>query len=131
MNEDMKVLFVCVENSSRSQMAKGFYNANARSARAESAGTMPASSVDSSAIEDMKEVGIDISHEIPKEMTSDMNEKFDYIVTMGCIDGCPMTPREKTIEWDIEDPNGLSLVRYREIRDTIKDRVNELIKTIE
>jgi protein-tyrosine-phosphatase len=111
-------------------MAKGFFNDRAKHAIADSAGTMPAGSVDAWAIAVMKEVGIDISLETPKSITPEMNDEFDYIVTMGCIDGCPLTPRDKTIEWNIEDPKGLSLDRYRDIRDEIKEHVNKLIKTI-
>jgi len=126
-----KVLFVCIENSCRSQMAEALFNAMAKNAMAESAGTNPAKSVDENAIKVMNEIGIDISGKRPKALTPDMNEKFDFIVTMGCIDGCPITPREKTIEWDIEDPKGKGIEEYRMARDEIKQNVKKLIERVE
>ena len=130
MTEQKKVLFVCIENSCRSQMAKGFFNAMTDEAIADSAGTIPADHVDETAIQVMKEVGIDISNEKPKEITPEMNETFHYIVTMGCIEECPLTPQDKTIEWDIQDPKGSPLEDYYRIRDTIKDEVAQLIRKI-
>jgi len=121
-----KVLFVCVENSCRSQMAEAFFNSMAGGG-AESAGISPAEEVDKGAIEVMKEIGIDISGKKPKVLMPEMNEKFDFIVTMGCIGGCPVTPREKTIEWNIEDPKGKSIEEYRKARDVIKQKVKKLI----
>jgi len=120
------VLFVCVENSCRSQMAEAFFNSMAGGG-AESAGISPAEEVDKGAIEVMKEIGIDISGKKPKALVPEMNEKFDFIVTMGCIDGCPVTPREKTIEWNIEDPKGKSIEEYRKARDMIKQKVKKLV----
>jgi len=125
-----KVLFVCVENSCRSQMAEAIFNSIAGGG-AESAGTNPAKEVDENAIKVMDEIGIDISGKRPKALTPDMNEKFDFIVTMGCIDGCPITPREKTIEWDIEDPKGKGIEEYRMARDEIKQNVKKLIERVE
>lgn len=120
------VLFVCVESSCRSQMAESFFNSMAGGG-AESAGISPAEEVDKGAIEVMKEIGIDISGKKPKALVPEMNEKFDLIVTMGCIDGCPVTPREKTIEWNIENPKGKSIEEYRKARDMIKQKVKKLI----
>ena len=120
------VLFVCVENSCRSQMAESFFNSMAGDG-AESAGISPAEEVDKGAIEVMKEIGIDISGKKPKALVPEMNEKFDLIVTMGCIDGCPVTPREKTIEWNIEDPKGKSIEEYRKARDMIKQKIKKLV----
>ena len=120
------VLFVCVENSCRSQIAEAIFNSMAGGG-AESAGINPADEVDRIAIEVMKEIGIDISRKKPRMLNSNMNEKFDVIVTMGCIDGCPVTPREKTIEWNIEDPKGKSIEEYRKARDVIKQKVKKLI----
>ena len=122
-----KVLFVCVESSCRSQMAEAFFNSMA-SGGAESAGISPAEEVDKGTIEAMKEIGIDISGKKPKALVPEMNEKFDLIVTMGCIDGCPVTPREKTIEWNIEDPKGKSIEEYRKARDMIKQKVKKLVE---
>lgn len=123
-----KVLFVCQENSCRSQMAKGFYNALTKSELADSAGMQPAEHVDPYAVMAMKEIGIDISKSIPKKLTNDMNNKFDIIVTMGCINGCPITPLEKTVEWNIDDPKGKPMNTYRAVRDIIKNHVEQLIK---
>ena len=125
-----KVLFVCIENSCRSQMAKGFFNKLTSSVSADSAGLQPANHVDPHAIKVMNEVGIDISQYEPKKLTLDMNNKFDFIVTMGCVDGCPLTPLEKTIEWKIEDPTGKTIEKYREVRDTIRNHVEKLIMKI-
>ena len=78
----------------------------------------------------MNEVDIDISQKKPKILTSKMNDEFDYIITMGCIDRCPITPKEKTIEWSIEDPKGKTIEKYRDIRDMIKHYVEELIDEV-
>lgn len=125
-----KVLFVCVENSCRSQMAKGFFNASAKQAIADSAGTQPAQKINPGAIEVMKEKGIDISTSIPKTITPEMNEKFDIIVTMGCIQSCPITPGDKTIEWKIDDPKGKDIAFFRQVRDQINEKVKKLIKEV-
>ena len=123
-----KVLFVCIENACRSQMAQGFFNKFASNAFADSAGTHPSDQVDSKAIYVMKEVGINIGQNKPKMLTPSMNNEFDYIILMGCIDGCPITSRDKTIEWNIEDPKGKSVDKYREIRDKIRTHVEQLIE---
>jgi arsenate reductase len=125
-----KVLFVCVENACRSQMAKGFFNSYARNAVADSAGTNPARQVDPIAVQVMKEKNIDISGFIPKMLSFSMNNEFDYIVTMGCINGCPITPRSKTIEWNIDDPKGKPVEEYRRIRDQIEKNVKKLIEEV-
>jgi len=115
-----KVLFVCVENACRSQIAKGFFNTFTKKGMADSAGTQPANRVDPVAVKVMKEVGVDIGNNKPKHLTFEMNNKFDFIVTMGCIDGCPITPKNKTIEWDIKDPKGRDIDFYRKVRDQIE-----------
>ncbi len=112
-------------------MAKGLFNHLSMDDRADSAGTNPADNVDDKAIEVMKEVGIDINGIKPKMLTTAMNDEFDFIVTMGCIDGCPITPKNKTIEWIVEDPKGKDIGFYRRIRDqiekSIKNLINEMI----
>ncbi|UCF13010.1 MAG: arsenate reductase ArsC [Thermoplasmatales archaeon] len=123
-----KVLFVCIENTCRSQMAQGFFNKFASNAFADSAGTQPSDQVDSKATIVMKKVGINIGQNKPKMLTSSMNNEFDYIISMGCIDSCPIPPRDKTIEWNIEDPKGKSVDKYREIRDKIRTQVEQLIE---
>ena len=111
-------------------MAEAFFNAMAENAIAESAGLKPAEKVDEIAIKVMKEVGIDISNKKPKIITPEMNEEFDFIITMGCVNGCPLTPKEKTIEWNIPDPKGKSIEDYRKVRKEIKRKVKKLIEDI-
>jgi len=125
------VLFVCVGNSGRSQMAEAFFNQAAGSkARAISAGTKPAGAVDPRTIEVMREVGIDISAARPKALTMEMLEQADRVVTMGCgAEGvCPASFVE-TEDWQLEDPKGKSLEEVRRIRDEIKTRVTRLLET--
>jgi len=121
-----RVLFLCVENSCRSQMAEAIFNSLAKNAVAESAGIKPASKVDERAIEVMKEIGIDISNKKPKLLSRD--KEYDIIVTMGCMNGCPVTPKEKTIEWNIPDPKGKDIDEYRKVRDEIRKRIERLIE---
>ena len=111
-------------------MAKGFFNTISSSKSADSAGMKPETYVAPYAIKVMNEVGIDISHYKPKKLTFKMNDRFDVIVTMGCVNDCPLTSREKTIAWTIEDPKGKSLDKYREVRDTIRNYVEKLIVEI-
>ncbi|MEM3421453.1 MAG: arsenate reductase ArsC [Candidatus Hadarchaeum sp.] len=127
-----KVLFVCVENSARSQMAEAFFNKMAKSARAESAGTKPAAAVNPMAVEVMREVGIDISAAKPKMITREMLEAADRVITMGCISGelCPAT-LVPTEDWGIEDPAGKSIEKFREIRELIRIRVEKLVEEME
>lgn len=127
-----KVLFVCVENSARSQMAEAFFNKMARLARAESAGTKPAAAVNPMAVEVMREVGIDISAAKPKMLTREMLEAADRVITMGCISGelCPAT-LVPTEDWGIEDPAGKSIEKFREIRELIRIRVEKLVEEME
>lgn len=128
-----RVLFVCVHNAGRSQMAEAFFNRLAKGkGQALSAGTGPADAVDSTVVEVMREVGIDISGSKPKLLTMDMLEQADMVVTMGCgVEGvCPATFVE-TEEWKLTDPRGKSLPEVRRIRDEIKTRVIELLKKVE
>lgn len=127
------VLFVCVHNSGRSQMAEAFFNQPAKGkARAVSAGTDPADAVDSTVIEVMRELGIDISGKKPKLLTMDTVKQADVVITMGCgAEGvCPATFVD-TEEWELEDPKGKPLAEVRRIRDEIRARVTELLKRIE
>ncbi len=111
-----KVLFVCIENSCRSQMAEALFNSMAKNAVAESAGLKPAERVDETAVKVMREIGIDISNKKPRMLSQEMNEKLDVIVTMECIYACPVMLREKTIEWNIADPKGKGIEEYRMAR---------------
>ncbi len=127
-----KVLFVCVGNAGRSQMAEAFFNHLAGGkAQAFSAGTSPASTLDPTAVELMKEVGIDISGKHPKKLTLDMLEQADKVITMGCgvEQACPVTLTE-TEDWGLEDPKGKSVEKVREIRDEIQKRMEYLVENL-
>ena len=132
MIDDMKVvLFVCVHNSGRSQMAEAFFNQLAKGkAQAYSAGTHPADTVNSVVVEAMREVGIDISGNKPKALTMDMVEKADKMITMGCGAEaeavCPASFVE-TEDWSLEDPEGKTLQQVRRIRTEINNRVVKLL----
>ena len=129
---DMKVvLFVCVHNSGRSQVAEAFFNQLAKGkAQAYSAGTQPADTVNSVVVEAMREVGIDISGNKPKALTMDMVEKADKMITMGCGAEaeavCPASFVE-TEDWSLEDPEGKTLQQVRRIRTEINNRVVKLL----
>jgi len=127
-----KVLFVCVENARRSQMAEAFLNKLAKGqAVAVSAGDRPASKVDEKAVEVMKEIGIDITEQRPKALTMKMVEEADVVITMGCgADVCPVVPK-RVEEWKIEDPAGKPVAKFREVRNEIKKRVEKLVKALE
>lgn len=124
-NRVKRVLFVCVGNSGRSQMAEAFFNAMAKGrAQAFSAGTRPAESINPVVVEAMREIGIDISDQKPKPLTPELLEQADKVVTMGCGEQavCPATFVETT-EWNLVDPKGKRLENVREIRDGIRSRV--------
>jgi len=128
------ILFVCVHNSGRSQMAEAFFNKLAGSkARALSAGTQPADKVNPVVVEAMREAGINIGGNKPKMLTMDMVEKADRMITMGCGAEaeavCPASFIE-TKDWALEDPKGKSLEQVRKIRDEIKEMVNKMVKEI-
>jgi len=123
------VLFVCVGNSGRSQMAEGFFNhlANGK-ARAASAGTKPASAVDPKTIEVMREVGIDISATRPKTLTMEMLDQADRVVTMGCgVEGVCPASFVQTEDWQLQDPKGKPIEEVRRIRDEIRARVLSML----
>ena len=134
--EKKVILFVCVENAGRSQMAEGFFNQKyaPKGYRAISAGTRPASQINPLAGEVMKEVGIDItSSQKPKIITEDMIKSSDKSVNMGCIDKaeCPMLFINNVIDWGIEDPKGKPIDKVREIRDDIERRVREIAQSLQ
>jgi protein-tyrosine-phosphatase len=128
MTDKPTVLFVCVHNAGRSQMAAGFL-AHLGEGRIEvrSAGSVPADQVNPVAVAAMKEVGIDISGEQPKILTSDAVKESDVCVTMGCGDTCPYFPGKRYLNWELDDPAGQGLDAVRPIRDEIKRRVRGLI----
>ena len=135
MKDKMRtVLFVCVHNSGRSQMAEAFFNNLAGGkAQALSAGTQPADEVNPVVVEAMKEAGMDISGKKPKMLTMDMVEKAERMITMGCGAEaeavCPASFIE-TEDWDLEDPKGKSLEQVRKIRDEVKERVIKLLNEL-
>src|SRR5215469_7025358 len=127
------VLFVCVENAGRSQMAEGFFRKYSPEAfEPLSAGTRPASNINPVAIEVMREVGIDISKQMSKILIEDMIRKSILRVNMGCVEkeSCPTLFIHDVIDWKIEDPKGKPIEKVREIRDVIESRVRELVSNI-
>ena len=134
-NKDAKtILFVCIENAGRSQMAEGFFKKYApKGFQAESAGTKPVSQINPITVEAMNEVGIDISTQKSKEITEEMMRNSDPIINMGCMDKsfCPTLFLPKVIEWNLEDPKWKSIAEVREIRDEIEKRIKEFVSTLE
>ena len=129
--ESKKVLFVCVENARRSQIAQGFAEAlGQRRVEVYSAGSHPSSSIDPLVIEVMKEKGIDLSGRRPKSLNELPPVEMDYLVTMGCEETCPAVLAKKIIEWEIPDPKGKSIERLREVRDMIEEKVKSLHKQV-
>ncbi|RKN40036.1 arsenate reductase ArsC [Streptomyces hoynatensis] len=126
------VLFVCVHNAGRSQMAAGFL-AHLAGDRIEvrSAGSLPAAQVNPAAVEAMREVGIDISAARPKVLTGEAVQASDYVVTMGCGDACPVFPGRTYLDWQLDDPAGRGLAAVRPIRDEIRRRIEALIAVID
>jgi len=125
------VLFLCVHNAGRSQMALGWFNHLAGDrAVAWSGGSEPATEVNPAAIEAMAEVGIDITRELPKPWTDEIVRAADVVVTMGCGDACPLFPGKRYEDWELEDPAGQSLAAVRPIRDEIGRRVRELLVSL-
>ena len=128
MSDTPSVLFVCVHNAGRSQMAAGFLTHLAGDAvEVRSAGSAPAESINSAAVEAMAELGIDISAQSPKILTPDAVETSDVVITMGCGDACPVFPGVSYRDWALPDPAGKGLAAVRPIRDEIRTRVQDLI----
>jgi arsenate reductase (thioredoxin) len=122
------VLFVCVHNAGRSQMAAGWLSALAGDRiEVRSAGTAPADQINPVAIEAMREVGVDITTASPKVLTRDAVEVSDVVITMGCGDNCPYVPGKRYLDWALDDPAGQGIDAVRPIRDEIKQRVAHLI----
>jgi arsenate reductase (thioredoxin) len=122
------VLFLCVHNAGRSQMAAGFLRHLGRDGvQVYSGGSDPASEVNAAAIDAMAEVGIDITTEFPKPWTDEVVRAADVVVTMGCGDACPLFPGKRYLDWVLDDPAGQSLESVRPIRDDIEQRVRALM----
>ncbi len=126
------VLFLCVHNAGRSQMALGWFTHLAGDrAVAWSGGSEPGSQVNPSAVAAMAEVGIDISREYPKPWTDEIVQAADVVITMGCGDACPLFPGTRYEDWDLDDPTGQDIDAVRPIRDDIRTRVETLLASIE
>ncbi|PSS43157.1 heat-shock protein HtpX [Arthrobacter woluwensis] len=125
------VLFVCVHNAGRSQMAAAYLTSlSGGEIEVRSAGSQPADQVNPAAVAAMAEVGIDMSAEIPKVLTTEAVQESDVVITMGCGDTCPFFPGKRYEDWVLEDPAGRGLEAVRPIRDEIKARVQDLITSL-
>ena len=126
-----KVLFVCVENSCRSQMAEGFAKIFGNNIfEPYSAGSKPSGKVDPMAVKVMKEADIDISSRTSKGFTDLSVKEFDMVITLGCGDVCPFVPAKEHIEWKIDDPKGKDIEYFRIVRDNIQDHVKKLAESL-
>jgi arsenate reductase (thioredoxin) len=125
------VLFVCVHNAGRSQMAAAFLThlADGR-VEVRSAGSAPAQSINPTVVQAMRELGIDISAEVPTVLTTDALHNSDVVITMGCGDACPVFPGKHYLDWQLPDPAGKSIQEVRPIRDEIEHRVHDLLADI-
>jgi arsenate reductase len=122
------VLFVCVHNAGRSQMAAAFLTHLSKGeVEVRSAGSAPADSINPAVVEAMKEIGIDISLEVPKVLTTEAVIESDVVITMGCGDACPFFPGKRYLDWKLNDPAGQGVASVRPIRDEIKTLVEGLI----
>jgi arsenate reductase (thioredoxin) len=124
-----RVIFACVHNAGRSQMAAAFFSSIADPALSEavSAGTQPAERIHPEVVEVMREVGIDLSARQPQQLTEELARTATLLVTMGCGDACPYVPGLETVDWPLSDPKDLPLDQVRVIRDEIRERVTRLI----
>jgi len=126
-----EILFLCVHNAGRSQMAAAFARAiGGDQIVVHSAGSDPSERLNPAVIEAMKEVGLDISGESPRRLTEESGQRADVIVTMGCGDACPFYPGKRYEDWELEDPHGKDLSVVRSIRDEIRHRVEGLVSGI-
>ena len=123
-----RVLFVCVQNAGRSQMAEAlFAAASGGRHEARSAGTAPAERVHPEVVEAMRELGADLGERVPHRLEQSDAEWADVVVTMGCGDACPYIPGKRYIDWELADPHGLPLEKVRRIRDEISERTRALV----
>lgn len=126
-----EVLFVCVHNAGRSQMAAGLLERRAEGRiRVLSAGSEPADQLNPAVVEAMEEIGIDISAERPKRLENEMVRESDVVITMGCGDACPIFPGKRYEDWELEDPAGKDLETIRRIRDEVASLVDELVASL-
>ena len=132
MSDKPSVLFVCVHNAGRSQMAAGWLRHLAGDAvEVRSAGSAPAETINPAAVEAMREVGIDITDQTPKLLEFETAQDSDVIITMGCGDACPIFPGTRYENWDLDDPAGLEVADVRPIRDELERRVRALLDQLE
>jgi arsenate reductase (thioredoxin) len=128
VKEQPEVLFVCVHNAGRSQMAAGLVKLRSRGRiHVRSAGSAPGEEINPAVVEAMSEVGVDLSEEFPKPLTDEFVKGADVVITMGCGDACPIYPGKRYEDWELEDPAGKELETVRRIRDQISGRVDELL----
>jgi protein-tyrosine-phosphatase len=129
--ERPNVLFVCVHNAGRSQMAAGLVRLRSNGRiNVRSAGSEPADSINPAVLEAMAELGVDMSQEFPKPLTTDAVHAADVVVTMGCGDACPISPGKRYEDWVLDDPAGQDLQTVRRIRDEIDQRVTALVREL-
>ena len=125
------VLFMCVHNAGRSQMAAGLLkHLTGNKVKVFSAGSKPANELNPAAVEAMAEIGIDISQNIPMQFNESLMEEVDIVITMGCGDTCPILPGKNYLDWQLDDPAGQKIEKVREIRDQIENKVRLLTEEI-
>ena len=126
-----EVLFVCVHNAGRSQMAAGLVKLRSHGrVHVRSAGSAPGEEINPAVIDAMEEIGIDLSDEFPKPLTAEFVEAADVVITMGCGDACPIFPGKRYEDWELDDPAGQDLDTVRRIRDEIDARVQQLLSEL-
>ena len=131
MSDVPEVLFVCVHNAGRSQMAAALLDHHAHGrVRVRSAGSAPGNEINPAVMAAMDEVGLDLSKEFPKPLTDEFVQAADVVITMGCGDACPFYPGKRYLDWELEDPAGKSLADVRPIRDEIDRRVLGLLEEL-
>jgi len=131
VSDPPEVLFVCVHNAGRSQMAAALLDRHARGrVSVRSAGSEPVDAINPAVVEAMSEVGIDLSGEVPKRLTDEAVREADAVVTMGCGDACPIYPGKRYLAWDLPDPSGKPVDEVRAIRDEIDLRVRQLLREL-
>jgi protein-tyrosine-phosphatase len=132
MSDIPEVLFVCVHNAGRSQMAAALLDHHAQGrVRVRSAGSVPADHLNPAVIEVMGEIGLDLSKEFPKPLTTEAVQSADVVITMGCGDACPIFPGKRYLDWELTDPAGLPPEGVRPIRDEIDRRVQDLLAELD
>jgi len=128
MTDRPEILFVCVHNAGRSQMAAALLDRHARGAvQVRSAGSDPADQINPAVVEAMREIGLDLSKEFPKPLTDDAVQAADVVVTLGCGDACPVYPGKRYLDWELDDPAGKTVAEVRSIRDEIGRRIVVLL----